>query len=29
MHALNLEHGQYALWFYANAYWLEWTEHAH
>ena len=25
-HALNSEHAQYALWFYANAYWLEWTE---
>ena len=24
VHALNSEH---ALWFYVNAYWLEWTEH--
>ena len=24
VHALNLEHAQYALWFYENAYWLEW-----
>ena len=27
MHALNSEHAKYALWFFANAYWLEWTEY--
>ena len=28
-HALNLEHAQNALCFFADAYWLEWIEHAH
>ena len=29
VHPLNSEHAQYALRFYVNAYWLEWTEYAH
>ena len=28
-HAVNSEHAQYAIWFYENVYWLEWTEYAH
>ena len=29
VHAVNSEHAQYSLRFYANACWLEWSEHAH
>ena len=28
-HTQMSEHAQYVLLFYAHAYWLEWTEHAH
>ena len=29
VHAQMSEHAQYALLFYAHAYWLEWTDHVH